>query len=186
MNNLNLITLASLPTWELLVIIIFSMIGLYVIAILVIYFLMKRVQKKAFSELDSLIVYEKERMQFVNDLVAVLEASNYHLKDNIKVVVDEQNDLLSSKRVDMSKAKQQTDFLLIYFQKLLKEKGIRKKEPFAKYYEDINKYLFIDSESDNYPYKKYNNLAAKYNSFLSLGLFSILTHGKNNPQAPTL
>lgn len=182
----NLITLASIPTWELLVIIIFSMIGLYLLAVLIIYFLMKRAQKKAMHALDSLIPYEKERMQFVNDLVTTLEANNYQVKDNIRVVVDEQNELLEQKSVDMSQAKQKTDFLLIYFQKYLKEKGIRKKEPFATYFNNINKYLFIDNEAENYPYKSYNNLANKYNAFLSLGFFSPFARSKKNPQVPIL
>ena len=58
-----------LPVWELLIIIIFSLIGLYLLAITVVYFFMKRAQKRAFSSLDSMIVYEKDRMNFINNLV---------------------------------------------------------------------------------------------------------------------
>ena len=80
-----------LPVWELLLIIIFSLIGLYLLAITVVYFFMKRAQKRAFSSLDSMIVYEKDRMNFINDLVNTLKDNKYNLKANIKIVVDEQN-----------------------------------------------------------------------------------------------
>ena len=62
-----------LPVWELLLNIIFSLIGLYLLAIMIVYFFMKRAQKRAFSSLDSMIVYEKDRMNFINDLVNTLK-----------------------------------------------------------------------------------------------------------------
>ena len=175
-----------LPVWELLLIIIFSLIGLYLLAIMIVYFFMKRAQKRAFSSLDSMIVYEKDRMNFINDLVNTLKDNKYNLKSNIKIVVDEQNELLENKMVDMSKVKQQTDFLLIYFQKYLKENGIRKKSPFDSFYKKINDYLIMDIDSDDYPYKKYNLYANRYNSILSLGFLCPFARSIKNPQAPIL
>lgn len=175
-----------MPSWVLLIIVIASLIGLYLVAVIIIYFLMKRAQKRAFSALDSMVTYEKERMHFVNDLVTVLNTTQYKVKDNIRVVVDEQNEMLSSDRVDMNKVKQQTDFLLIYLQKYLKEKGIRKKSPFDTYFQKIPEYLVMDIESDKYPYKDYNKIATKYNSFLSLGFLSPFARSSKNPQAPIL
>lgn len=180
-----MITLASIPQWELLIIIIFSILGLYLLTVLIIYLLMKNAQKKTFSALDSLIQFEKDRMDFANKVYDTLK-ENYNLSNNIKMTVEEQNELLSSHSVDMVKAKSQTDYLLIYFQKFMKEHGIRKKSPYAELYSQIDEHLFLDAEKDNYPYKRYNSLAAKYNSFRNMGFFSPFSRGSKNPEAPTL
>ncbi|MFA6829174.1 MAG: hypothetical protein WCR67_00480 [Bacilli bacterium] len=159
----------------------------WLISFLVIIQLMKKAQKKAFAALDELVPYERERYEAVKKAFNQIIDERRMQKDNqMYALCTEQEKILAGDRIDMSTLKAQNDFMILYLHKFIKEKKLRMKEPFSTIDTDLDKYTFIDPSSKDSPYRSYNNVALKYNSYMGMMLVSNYASRKGYPKAPIL
>jgi hypothetical protein len=172
--------------WYILLIALGSILVLYLIVAAILMALMKRAQRRAFKALDALVPYEKKRMEIVLDCRDTLEDDHYHLAQNIKEVIDEAQDLINQSRIDMGKVKGENDFLIMYFQKYLKEKRLLHDEKYKKLSDELGAEIHLDPAEKSSPYKKYDDLAFRYNAYLGMMILAPFLGGKKNPQAPVL
>ena len=94
--------------------------------------------------------------------------------------------LLETKPVDVSKAKNQTDFLIMYYTKFIKEKKLAKKNPaYETMSEELLKKLHLHDELKTSPYGKYDKAAFRYNSYLGLMILAPFVR-KKYQNAPIL
>ncbi|MCI1734382.1 MAG: hypothetical protein LKM30_01420 [Bacilli bacterium] len=177
----------STTTWIWIGAVLGGLLVAWLIAFLVILALAKKAQKKAFSSLDALVPYEKERFQAINDVVSTLIVEKRLPKSgDIADLVDEQKSSLASSRIDMAKVKASDDFLILYLRKLIKEKGLKMKEPYSDLDKKMASYFYEDSQAKDSPYRVYNNQAMRYNSYLGMMVISGYVTRKGYPKAPVL
>lgn len=148
--------------------------------------LMKKAQKKAFDSLDSLVAYERNRFDGIKEIADYLDQSNRLHAQSIIDTIKKQEEAFSSDTIDMQNVKVTDDFLVIYFQKYIKEKNLSKKSPYDEYLKKLSEELTIDPEDKEHPYYKYNKLALKYNSYANMRTASWYARRKNYPQAPVM
>lgn len=148
--------------------------------------LMKKAQKKAFSTLDDLVSYERNRFEDIKEIADYLDQSNRLHAQSIIDTIKKQEEAFSSDTIDMQNAKVTDDFLVIYFIKYIKEKNLSKKEPYDEYLKKLTEELTIQIDDKEHPYYKYNKLALKYNSYANMRTANWYARKKNYPQAPVL
>ena len=146
-----------MESWVIVIIVILALILVYLFSAFILFLLMKRAMKRAYDALMDLLPYEDERMKLVSSTKEKLLNDNYHLSDEMCEATENNLKLLKETPVDVSKVKNQTDFLLMYYMKFLKEKKLIQKKP-----------EYIKDELKNSPYGKYDKLAFRYNSYLGL------------------
>ncbi len=158
-----------MDSWLILIIVIAGVLVLYLLFALIAYFLMKGAMNKAYDALVALIPYEKERLELVKKVADDLKNDHYRFSSQIDELIKENENVLEKKPVDVSKAKNQNDFLILYFSKLIKEKNFDKR--FSKYQEHhktLQSHLYLQSYNKNSPYYRYDKLAFRYNSYLNM------------------
>ncbi|MFA6860999.1 MAG: hypothetical protein WCR56_01270 [Bacilli bacterium] len=176
-----------MPTWGWILIIVAGVLVLYGLSALVIYFIMKGIQKKTFKALDDLVPYEKNRLKKLLECKETLERMNYFHSQPMADLLDKQEAIANGSTIDMASLKGQNDFLTIYFQKFFKEKHLVLKNPEIKVLNDeITKTMYIDPAAKDSPYKRYDDLAFRYNSYLGMMILAPFTRGAKNPRAPIL
>ncbi len=175
-----------MPDFVIVILVIVCLIVLYLISALVLFLLMKRAMGKAYDALIALIPYEKERMEAIIELKDKLQADGYHLSDEMIQLTESNRVLLETKPVDVSKAKNQTDFLIMYYTKFIKEKKLAKKNPaYETMSEELLKKLHLHDELKTSPYGKYDKAAFLYNSYLGLMILAPFVR-KKYQNAPIL
>ncbi len=132
------------------------------------YFLLKRARLRAFDEMQTLIPYEKERLDVITRTKDALLDDNRHFPNEIAELVQSTDEILNTSPVDVGKAKGQSDFLIIYFTKYLKEKKLLKRGSYQELCDELEAHLHMDENDKNSPYKKYDKKATTYNAYLSL------------------
>lgn len=148
--------------------------------------LMKKAQKKAFKALDDLVPEEKKRFLKIKEFADLLVKEKRLKRGNILDAVHEQEVLFSGERIDMAKAKATNDFLVLYFRKYMKEKRLKDKDPYKDYYELFQNDIHIDPDDKKNPYRSYNKIAMRYNSYLNMTLVRSYANRKHYPGAPIL
>ena len=143
-----------MPGWVIIILVVLALVAVYLISALILFLLMKRAMKKAYDALMALLPYEDERMKLVLDVKERLLNDNYHLSDEMCEATENNRKLLQETPVDVSKVKNQTDFLLMYYNKEL--------------YDTMLSKLHLKDELKNSPYGKYDKLAFRYNSYLGM------------------
>ena len=158
-----------MPNFVIVIIVIVCLIVLYLLSALVLFLFMKRAMGRAYDELVALIPYEKERMDAILSLREKLLSDGYHLSSEMVSLTDSNKTLLETRPVDVSKVKNQTDFLIMYYTKFLREKKVAKKDPaYDSMGENLLKMLHLHDELKSSPYGKYDKAAFRYNSYLGL------------------
>lgn len=158
-----------MPEWIIVIIVIVCIIVLYLLSALILYLLMKRAMNKAYDALMALVPYEQERMDLIVQTKERLLDDHYHLSDEMCELVESNNALLKTPPVDVGKVKSQTDFLIMYFTKFLREKKVAKKDSsYAETSEKLLKMLHLNDDLKSSPYGKYDKLAFRYNSYLNM------------------
>lgn len=175
-----------MPSWVWIIIVLVGVIAVYLISAGIIYFIMKKIQKKTFKALDDLVPFEKKRLEKILQCRDALEAANLFHPGKIADTIEDQQEIASRATIDMATLKGQNDFLTIYFQKLFKEKRLLKISPYKEMNEAISKDMYIDPSIKDSPYKKYDDLAFRYNSYLGMMIIAPFNRGNKNPRAPIL
>lgn len=158
-----------MESWVIVIIVILALILVYLFSAFILFLLMKRAMKRAYDALMDLLPYEDERMKLVSSTKEKLLNDNYHLSDEMSEATENNLKLLKETPVDVSKVKNQTDFLLMYYMKFLKEKKLIQKKPeYKEIYDKMLAELHLKDELKNSPYGKYDKLAFRYNSYLGL------------------
>ena len=173
-------------SWIWIVIFIAVIIGTIFILQIVLYFLMKKEMKKAFTELDKLVPIEKERFNKIKEIYFALNKNNRLNNDSIKELVISQDEVVKSSTLDMQQYKNQNDFLVMYLIKFMKEKKLKMKDEYSSLYKDLESISYFEVDDKSTPYYKYNKIANRYNSFASLSLVSSLFKKKDYYRAPVL
>ena len=152
-----------MPEWIIVIIVIVCIIVLYLLSALILYLLMKRAMNKAYDALMALVPYEQERMDLIVQTKERLLDDHYHLSDEMCELVESNNALLKTPPVDVGKVKSQTDFLIMYFTKFLREKKVAKKDSsYADTSEKLLKMLHLNDDLKSSPYGKYDKLAFRF------------------------
>lgn len=158
-----------MENWVIVILVIVCLIVLYLLSALVLFLLMKRAMNKAYDALVALVPFETERLEYVKKVRDRLLADDYHLSSEMLELTESNEKLLATKPVDVSKVKNQTDFLILYYSKFIKEKKLAKKNPD---YEELDKTLLsklhLHDDLKVSPYAKYDKAAFRYNSYLSM------------------
>ena len=158
-----------MESWVIVIIVILALILVYLFSAFILFLLMKRAMRRAYDALMDLLPYEDERMKLVSSTKEKLLNDNYHLSDEMCEATENNLKLLKETPVDVSKVKNQTDFLLMYYMKFLKEKKLIQKKPeYKEIYDKMLAELHLKDELKNSPYGKYDKLAFRYNSYLGL------------------
>lgn len=170
--------------WWIYVVILVGILLIYFLTGFVMYLLELREKKKTFQELDKLIPYERDRLEIVLDTRDALENDGRHLPKNLTDAIAEDQDFFTQVPPSIEKAKGQTDFLILYLRKYLKEKGFLKQEKYQELDKKLEKNLFLDPSDKNSPYKKYNDHAYRYNAYLGMMTLALFNSNGKNPKAP--
>ncbi len=157
-----------MQTWVIIIIIVACLIVLYLIIAVICYFLLKRARLKAYDEMQTLIPYEKERLDVIIKAKDALLDDNRHFPNEMAELVQSTEDILSTNPVDVGKAKGQSDFLIIYFTKYIKEKKLIHRGNYQEIVDELNAHLHMEDDEKNSPYRKYNKKAMSYNAYLNL------------------
>lgn len=158
-----------MPGWVIIILVVLALVAVYLISALILFLLMKRAMKKAYDALMALLPYEDERMKLVLDVKERLLNDNFHLSEEMCEATENNCKLLQETPVDVSKVKNQTDFLLMYYMKFLKEKKlVAKSAEYKELYDTMLSKLHLKDELKNSPYGKYDKLAFRYNSYLGM------------------
>lgn len=159
----------EMQSWLIVIIVIVCLVLLYLLSALVLFLMMKRAMDKAYDALVALVPYEKERMAAILKVKERLQSDGYHLSDEMVELTENNQKLLEEKPVDVSKVKSQTDFLIMYYTKFIKEKKVAKKDiSYEKESTDLLKMLHLHDDLKTSPYGKYDKAAFRYNSYLGL------------------
>lgn len=172
--------------WIIVVIIVVSLIAVYVISGLIVGQLTKRAENKVYDEMAKIAPYEKERLELIKKVASALKERNYGFPKQFSELIDETDEIMNTRPIDIAKAKGNDDFLLIYFQKYLTEKRLTSQTIFADYLNEIKNHLCLDNKVKDNPYSQYNKVASHYNAFHGLILFSPFIKRKNRESAPFL
>jgi hypothetical protein len=159
---------------------------IYVLTAVVLLGLMKRAQKKAFSALDELVPYEKERYALLTEIQERMAKDNFVIPSNIREIIEDGGRTLGASTVDMGKVKGELDFAFLYLQKFLKEKKLLARPGYPELMNEITAHIFIDPSIKGCPYEKYDKLAYRYNAYLGMMFISPFIAHKNLPKAPIL
>ncbi|MFA6624219.1 MAG: hypothetical protein WCS80_00415 [Bacilli bacterium] len=175
-----------MDTWVIILIVLGCLIAIYLLGSFIIWLFLKAARNKAYKALDELVPYEKERFQYIAYVRDEIEKDNYHLPKSILDVIENNNDILSGHEIDMQKVKSQDDFLILFFQKYLKEKKLISKEKYVNINLKMSSYLHMDTDDKESPYDIYDKKAFRYNSLLGMTLFTIFLNKSKFAQAPIL
>lgn len=176
----------NLTTIIWIIVIVVSLLVIWGISFVVLVFLMKKTQKKAFKALDDLVPYERERFDIILETVEQLKKENKFRNKEMDKLVEEQKKLLEGVTIDMSKVKAQNDFLILYLRKLLKDKGLKMKDPYKDLNKKMEEHFFDDTSSKNSPYYNYSKLALRYNAYMGMMFVASYANRKGYPRAPIL
>ena len=157
-----------MQTWVIIIIIVAVLIVLYLIVAVICYFLLKRAQNKAFDAMQELIPYEKERLDVIIKAKDALLDDNRHFPNEMAELVQSTEDILNTNPVDVGKAKGQSDFLIIYFTKYIKEKKLINRGNYKEIVDELDAHLHMDDKDKDSPYNKYDRKAMSYNAYLNL------------------
>ncbi len=170
--------------WWIYLVIIVGVLAVYFFTAFVIYLLMKRAKKIAYAEMEKVIPYEKEKYNLVSEVIRTMQEEGRYLQKNLLDSYEDLGKTFEKVPFELSAAKNQNDFMILYLRKYLKEKNLLKREIYQKLDERLRDAVHLDPSEKNSPYYVYNKKAARYNAFLSMGMFNIF-RGSNAP-APTL
>ncbi len=166
--------------WWVYVAIIVGILVLYLGAAFVTYLLMKSAKKKCRNEFDRLVPYERERLDLIVEVRDALIQDERHLPKNLLDSIKADEDCFAKAPADIRTAKGQSDFLIIYLRKYLKEKNLLKQEKYQTFDQRLEKHLWLDPEDKASPYLAYNKRALRYNSYLGMTILAIFGNGKNS------
>lgn len=172
--------------WIIVVIIIVVLIVVYIISGFIISHLTKKAEQKVFDEMAKLAPYENERISLIKKVATDLKERNYGFPKQFSELIAETEEIMTTRPIDIAKAKGNNDFLLIYFQKYLTEKKLLSQKIFADDLDEMKSHLFLDSKIKENPYNKYNKAANQYNAFFGLILFSPFLRRRDREHAPIL
>ncbi len=172
--------------WIIVVIIVVSLIAVYVISGILVAHLTKKAENKVYDEMAKIAPYENERLDLIKKIASTLKERNYGFPKQFSDLINETDEIMSTRPIDIAKAKGNDDFLLIYFKKYLTEKRLTSQTIFADYLNEIQNHLFLDNKTADNPYSRYNKVASRYNAYFGLILFSPFIKRKNRESAPFL
>lgn len=172
--------------WVIIIIIIACLIVVYLITGFILRKLMKRAENKAVDELIKVAPYEVERLELIKSLADTLKERNYGFPKQFKELIDETEEILNTRPVDVSKAKGNLDFLIMYFRKYITEKKLTSQTVFSEYLDKLNSHIFLDTRQKDSPYYNYNKAALHYNAYFGLILFAPFLSKKKKLDAPVL
>lgn len=170
--------------WWIFVLVIVGVIALYLLVCFIVYLLMKRAQKKVAKEMEALVPKERERFEVILDVRDAIENDNRHLPKQMLDDTREVEELFQKVPVDLKEVKGRDDFLILYYRKYLKEKGLLSRPGYKELDKKLENIVYLKGDEKDSPYYRYNKAALHYNAYLSMGGFNIF-RGKAAP-APVL
>lgn len=175
-----------MENWWIYLVVILAVIALYFLFTFILYLLMKRAQKKAFKLLDTILPYEKEKFDMIIKARNKLKEDGRFLPKNILEVIDKDEKLFLQIPVNIQEVKGQSDFIIMYLDKYLKEKKLIQKDDYKKMDDELNSYLYMNPEDKTSPYYQYNKKAMSYNAYLGMGALAVFSIRRKNQSAPIL
>lgn len=182
----SLLFLAGVPTWIWIVVTLAIVIAVYLLSELVLFLLMRSSMKKAFHALDELVPFERERSKKIDTIYQTLKDGKRINNRSMEELLESNKDILSQSSIDMQKLKSQDDFLILYLLKFMKEKKLKQREEYSPLYKELEAISYPDPKANDFPYKRYNDLALRYNSYTGMGMLRSIASRKKYLAAPVL
>ena len=172
--------------WYWILIIIATLVIVYAFIQVILFFIMRKCMKKAFSELDKMAIYEKDRFGII--FVSYKEIISKKKIENVEInnLIKEQENISNNKEIEMESFKSKNDFIIMYLMKFLEEKKLKNKDDFSSIYQNLKDISYFDINDKTSPYIKYNKVANRYNALANICIISNSFKRSSYLRAPIL
>ncbi len=172
-----------MESWVIVIIVVCCLIVFYIITGFIVRFLLKRAQNKVYDEMAKVAPTEDTRLSVIKEVVKTLNEHKYFFPKQFSDLIEETDAIMTTRPIDVVQAKNNNDFLIMYFRKYITEKKLDRQQVFKECLDTLNANFFDKPSDKNSPYYRYNKAALRYNAYFGLLLYIPFTNRYRNQQA---
>lgn len=166
--------------WIILLIGMLALLALYLLAALIVHFILKREEKLLIEEVGKVVPIEKDRISKIDEVASKIKEVSF-LPKNITNALEEVKRESLKEEPDIFDMKNKSDFLVLYFKKFIYQKNSKiNKEKADELQEELDKLITKDTMSKDSPYYSYNKRANKFNAIIGMSYLMVFSKNRFN------